>query len=167
MKLICILHMNKTIVFLKNWMVVLTLWCIIRFICIIYSYFEKGCRKKCARDNPERQYGIWSIHCSWHCSCRTYFCCFPLALANVCPWSLVPFFQVSSKNSELKTTHNPFRDCRVHFFRQPFSKWLHMNKTNAFLKRWWSWHYDVRLDIKKACNADLFSTKTNHVICSS
>ena len=20
----------------------------------IYSYFEKGCRKKCARDNPER-----------------------------------------------------------------------------------------------------------------
>ena len=25
-----------------------------------YSYFEKGCRKKCARDNPE----IWSIHCS-------------------------------------------------------------------------------------------------------
>ena len=24
----------------------------------IYSYFEKGCRKKCARDNPERKYGI-------------------------------------------------------------------------------------------------------------
>ena len=23
---------------------------------------------------------------------------------------------------ELKTTHNTFRDCRVHFFRQPFSK---------------------------------------------
>ena len=21
---------------------------------VIYSYFEKGCRKKCARDNPER-----------------------------------------------------------------------------------------------------------------
>ena len=37
----------------------------------VYSYFEKGCRKKCARDNPERYYGIWSIHCS--CSCRTYF----------------------------------------------------------------------------------------------
>ena len=26
------------------------------------------------------------------------------------------------KNSELKTTHNTFRDCRVHFFQQPFSK---------------------------------------------
>ena len=25
---------------------------------IVYSYFEKGCRKKRARDNPERQYGI-------------------------------------------------------------------------------------------------------------
>ena len=21
---------------------------------LVYSYFEKGCRKKCARDNPER-----------------------------------------------------------------------------------------------------------------
>ena len=26
------------------------------------------------------------------------------------------------KNSKLKTTHNTFRDCRVHFFPQPFSK---------------------------------------------
>ena len=25
------------------------------------------------------------------------------------------FFQISLKNSELKTTHNAFRDCRVHF----------------------------------------------------
>ena len=24
----------------------------------VYSYFEKACRKKCARHNPERQYGI-------------------------------------------------------------------------------------------------------------
>ena len=30
-----------------------------------YSYFEKGCRTKWALDNPERQYGIWSIHGSW------------------------------------------------------------------------------------------------------
>ena len=26
------------------------------------------------------------------CSCRTYFRCFPLALANICPWPPVPFF---------------------------------------------------------------------------
>ena len=27
--------------------------------------------RQCARDNPEREYGIRSIHCSWHCSFRT------------------------------------------------------------------------------------------------
>ena len=31
--------------------------------------------------------------------------------------------KISLKNSELKTTHNTLRDCRVHFFRQPFSKY--------------------------------------------
>ena len=28
---------------------------------------------------------------------------------------LMPFFQISLNNSELKTTQNTFRDCRVHF----------------------------------------------------
>ena len=27
------------------------------------------------------------------CSCRTYFCCFPLALANIRPWNFLPFFE--------------------------------------------------------------------------
>ena len=36
------------------------------------------------------------------CSCRTYYCCFPLAHANKCPWPPVPFFQISLKNSALK-----------------------------------------------------------------
>ena len=35
------------------------------------------------------------------------------------------FFQISLKNSELKTTHNAFQDCRVHFLRQPLSKQLY------------------------------------------
>ena len=43
---------------------------------IVYSYFPKGCRKKCARDNPKWSYGIWSIHCSWHSSCRPTFVAF-------------------------------------------------------------------------------------------
>ena len=55
--------------------------------------------------------------------CRTYFCCFPLALADICPWPLLPFFQISLKNSELKTTHDTFRGCRVHFIRQPCTAW--------------------------------------------
>ena len=45
-----------------------------------------------------------------------------LVLANIRPIPFVPFFQVSMNNIELKTTHNTFWDCRVHFFRQPFSK---------------------------------------------
>ena len=56
-----------------------------------YSYFEKGCRKKCARDNPERY------------SCRTYFCCFPLALANTFPW---PFVLIFCNFFEKKRTQN-------------------------------------------------------------
>ena len=69
-------------------------------------------------------YGQYTI--SNDCSCRTYFCCFPLALANICPWPLVPFFQISLENRADKTTHNTFWDCRVHFFRQPFSKQLYI-----------------------------------------
>ena len=49
-------------------------------------------------------------------SCRTYFCCFPLALANVSPWPIMLFKQISLENGADKTTHNTFRDCRVHFF---------------------------------------------------
>jgi len=40
-------------------------------------------------------------------------------------------------------------------------------QNKRLLKRWWSRHHDVRLDIKKACTADLLPAKTNHVICSS
>ena len=36
--------------------------------------------------------------------------------------AIVSNFFLFPKNSELKTTHNTFQDCRVHFFRQPFSK---------------------------------------------
>ena len=56
---------------------------------------------------------------------KHYFCCFSLPLANIRPRLLVPFFEISLKNSELKITHNTFQDCRVHFFRQPFLKKLY------------------------------------------
>ena len=74
----------------------------------VYSYFKKGCWKKCARDNLERYYGLWPTHCSSFCSYRTY-CFVFLALANVRQLPLVPFFQISLTNSELKNTHNTFR----------------------------------------------------------
>ena len=33
--------------------------------------------------------------------CQTLFSCFPLALANIHQWSLVPFFQISLKFGDL------------------------------------------------------------------
>ena len=101
----------------------------------IQLFRERLSDKKCARGNPERYYGIWSIHFSWHWQCRTYFCCFPLALAPIIPWPLVPFFQLSLKNSEPKSAHNTFRVCCVHFFRQPFSKKLYIQSRLVFLSR--------------------------------
>ena len=96
---------------------------------------RKLVRKKCARGNPERYYGIWSIHFSWHSRCQTYFSCFPLALATILSWPLVPFFQFLWKTVNRKSAHNTFRACRVHFFRQPFSKKLYIQSRLAFLSR--------------------------------
>lgn len=48
---------------------------------------------------PERQSGIWSIQCSWHCGCWNYFF---LALANNCPWGCMPFSQISQWTVNLK-----------------------------------------------------------------
>ena len=62
---------------------------------------------------------------------------FPLALANIHSWPLLPFSQISLKNGELKTTHNTIRDCRVHFFRQSFSK-LYNDCTTPFTVYFWS-----------------------------
>ena len=95
-------------------------------IVLVYSYFEKGCRKNVHATTPKGNMGYDQYTVPNDCSCRTYFCCFPLALANICPWPLVPFFQISLENRADKTTHNTFRDCRVHFFRQPFSKQLYI-----------------------------------------
>ena len=67
-----------------------------------YSYFEKGCRKKCA-------------------------------FANIRPWPLVPFWQISLKNRQLKTTHNTFRDYRVPFVLQSFSKQLYTSSVRPIL----------------------------------
>ena len=51
----------------------------------VYSYFEKSCRKKCARDNmiPKDNMGYDQYTVPNDCSCRTYFGCFPLAIASI------------------------------------------------------------------------------------
>ena len=49
----------------------------------LYSYFEKGCRKKCAPTIPKGNVGYDQYTVSDDCSYRTYFGCFPLAIANI------------------------------------------------------------------------------------
>ena len=47
--------------------------------------------KMCTRQSRKV---IWDMinTLSWLCSCRTYLCCFPSALANICPRPRVPFY---------------------------------------------------------------------------
>ena len=56
-----------------------------------------------------------------------------LAPTNIRPWPLVSFFQTSLNESAFKTTHDTVRDCRVHFFRQSFSKYLYMGQLTGHL----------------------------------
>ena len=55
-----------------------------------YSYFEKSCRKNVHATIPKGNMGYDQYTVSDDCTCRTYFCCFPLALANTFPWLFVP-----------------------------------------------------------------------------
>ena len=70
----------------------------------ILLFREKLSEKMCTRQSRKV---IWDVintlRYSWHCSCRIFYCCFPLAFANIRLWPLVPFFQISLNNSELKT----------------------------------------------------------------
>ena len=69
---------------------------------------------------------------------KTYY--FPLARANIRPRPLVPFFQISLRNGELKTTHNTFRDCRCTFSdnlsRNSCIFILHISKANSGVRTW-------------------------------
>ena len=51
------------------------------------------------------------------CSCRTYFCCFPLALENTLPWPLVPI--LSNFFEEQRTQNHP--QCLSGFSRALFA----------------------------------------------
>ena len=55
-----------------------------------YSYSEKGCRKNVHATIPKGNMGYDQYTVPDDCSCRTYFCCFPLALATTFPWPFVP-----------------------------------------------------------------------------
>ena len=88
----------------------------------IQLFRERLSARMCTRQSRKVIWDMISTLFGLHCSCQNFVYCFPLARANIHPRPLVPLFQISLKNSELKTTHNTFRGCRMHFFRQLFSK---------------------------------------------
>ena len=69
------------------------------FLTCIQLFRERLSEKMCRRQSRKV---IWNmintLFLTTVHSCRTYICCFPLALANICPWPLVPFFQISLEN---------------------------------------------------------------------
>ena len=83
------------------------------FLLTIYSYFEKGCRKKNVHATiPKGNMGYDQYKVPDDCSCRTYFCCFPLTLANTFACGLsYQYFQISlkKKKENSKSPIMPFR----------------------------------------------------------
>ena len=57
---------------------------------------------------PKGNMGYDQYTVSNDCSCRTYFCCFLLALTSVCPWPLMPFFQFLWRTGQTKPPTIPF-----------------------------------------------------------
>ena len=58
----------------------------------VYSYFEKGCRKKCAREISKGKYGIWSIHCSLTLKLSNLLSLLSFSTRKHSPWPPVPFY---------------------------------------------------------------------------
>ena len=77
------------------------------FLLTIYSYFEKGCRKKNVHATiPKGNMGYDQYKVPDDCSCRTYFCCFPLTLANTFACGLsYQYFQISLKKKKRTQNH--------------------------------------------------------------
>ena len=83
-----------------------------------YSYFEKGCRQKCAHDVGYDQYTVPDT-----VAVKTSLVL--LSYSTRKHMSMASCALLSNFFEEQRTQNHPqyrIRDCRVHFFRQPFSK---------------------------------------------
>ena len=72
-------------------------------VCVNTSLSRKVVRKSVHATIPKGNMGYDQYTVPEACSCRTYFCCFPLALANTFPW---PFVPILSNFFEKKRTQN-------------------------------------------------------------
>ena len=70
-----------------------------------YSYFEKVVEKNGHTTIPKgnMEYNQCTVP---DCIQLLNLLCFPVSFSNIHPWPLVPFFEISLKNSELRTTRN-------------------------------------------------------------
>ena len=84
-----------------------------------YSYFEKGCRKNVHVTIPKCNMGYDQY------TVPDTLAVEPTFVATYVHGLSCHFFKFLWRTLNFKTTHNTFRDCRVHFFRQPFSKYLY------------------------------------------
>ena len=80
-------------------------------LCFSFQYTaisRKVVGKNVHATTPKGNMGYDQYTVSNDCSCRTYFCCFLLALTNVCPWPLMPFFQFLWRTGQTKPPTIPF-----------------------------------------------------------
>ena len=88
-------------------------WATLRVL--IYSYFDKGCRKKCTRQS-RRYCGWFWVHCSSKKFERMAREAMDICLRWLKESNKSRFDSYSVRNSELIVSHITFRDCRVHIF---------------------------------------------------
>ena len=74
----------------------------------IQLFRERLSEKKCARDNAERWYGIWSIPLFLTLKLSKLLLLISFSSCKHSSGLFVPFFQILLTNSELKTTQIPF-----------------------------------------------------------
>ena len=88
----------------------------------VYSCFEKGCRKKCARDNPERYCGWFWVLCSTKKFERMAREAIDVCLRILKESNNRRLVSCSVRNSVLIISHITLRDCRVHIFSDNLSR---------------------------------------------
>ena len=95
----------------------------VRLVEAIYSYFEKGCRKKCTRESRKVLWVVW-VHRS-----SNKFERMAREATDVCLRVLKEsnntekiWHSYSVRNSVLIISHITFRDCRVHIFSDNLSR---------------------------------------------
>ena len=107
---------------------------------LIYSYFEKGCQKKCTWQSQKVLWVvlIW-VHCyskklgrvAWETMDGTYVCLWVIKQRNK---SRFHSYSVKKQCIDHTVSHINFRDCCVHiFFQQPFSKQLYPERHERWL----------------------------------